>query len=91
MPTFRRLDGVSDETLEGPYVSSITAALKALRSNRICSAAGTYGSVTVWIDDDGKYRCAFHQYLVKKAGRIVSTKKQVRGWLKEWLPQCYIP
>lgn len=85
--TFTGLPGVAGEKLEGPMTESVSGFMAALRGNRICSAVGSNGAVTVWKDDDGMWRCDFSRYCSTVCGATVKTKAQVREWLREWMPE----
>lgn len=88
MASFANLEGVAGGSLEGPFVESITAAMEALRFNRICSYAGEYGAITVWIDDEKRYQCRFSRWLIIENSETFITKKAVKIWLKDWLQHC---
>ena len=81
--------GVAGGKLEGPMARSVSGIMAELRTNRICSAAGNNGAVTVWKDDDGAWRCAFCRHRMTVGEATVGTKAQVREWLREWMPKCH--
>lgn len=87
--TFNGMPDVRRKSLKGPMVDSANGFLTALRSHRICSAAGDDGAVNVYIADDGTYRCSFCRYLHYVSNEKFTTKAAVRRWLKEWLPKMY--
>lgn len=76
-------------THEGPFVRSVTGAMKAIREHRVCSCAGDHGAVTLWRDDDGVLRAQFSRYLSTKVEAQFETKKAASDWLKTWLPRVH--
>lgn len=89
MGLFIGLNGVKGGELEGPLVGMTINRFKvALRESRVCSTAGDNGAVTVWQDDEGKWRCALTRYCVTIEETVVGTKAQIWTWLKEWMPKC---
>jgi hypothetical protein len=83
---FEGMDGVKGK-LTGVIVRSVAGFNKKLRIHRIVSAAGDNGSVNVYVDDAGKYRCEFHQYRQTIDQKEYRTKASALQWLKEFLPK----
>ena len=81
-----RLPGVKAERVKGTLAKTPTGFLAALQEYRACSDVGDNGSVIVYRDDAGAYRCAFMQWKVTKESQTYTSKAKVRAWLKEWLP-----
>lgn len=84
------LDGVRGGKLNprGKHMARTAAGLMAiLKKGRICSAAGDNGSVTVWRDDKGQYRCEFSRWLSCVDSQVFTTKAAVLRWLVEWMPK----
>lgn len=88
MGVYVGLNGVDGGTLEGPTATSISGFKVALRVNRVCSAAGNKGAVTVWQDDEGAWHCAFTRFCAVLDEHVYRTKAQVWAWLTEWMPKC---
>jgi hypothetical protein len=84
-----QLPGVSDSLSGGLIEPNIEDFLPSIRSNRIASAASDNGSCTVYLDDDGMYRCSFHRYKVALNDTTVKTEQEVLKWLNEWLPKVH--
>lgn len=82
------LKGVAGGKLVGPMARTINGFKVAMRDNRVCSAAGDNGAVTVWLDDGGAWRCAFTRWHFVVDEVVVGTKAQVWAWLQEWMPKC---
>lgn len=87
MYTLTSLPGVSGKDLEAPFFRSVTAAMDGIKHHRAVTSAGDQGAINVWIDDDGKYRCAFMVRSTTDNSIVVSTEREVRTWLKEWFPK----
>lgn len=85
--TFGGMPGVKRKTIKGPMASSVNGFAVALRKHRLCSAAGDHGSVTVYVDDAGGYRCWFQRFHATVDAQTYKTKASVRKWLVEWLPR----
>jgi len=83
--TFSGMPGVKAKKLEGLLVTSVSGFMRNLGRYRMVSAAGDGGSCSVYIDDTGAYRCAFHRYRRKMSEETVKTKRAVEGWLNCWL------
>jgi hypothetical protein len=80
------IPGVKGGRLKGPMASTVTGFMTALQKYRACSDAGDHGSVMVYRDDDGNFRCMFCVWQMARERQTFKTKAQVRAWLKEWLP-----
>lgn len=76
---FSGMPGVRARRIKGPLVNSISGFMAALGKHRLCSAAGDHGSVTVYRDDDGNYRCWFQRFHSTVDGQIFDTKTRVRA------------
>ena len=86
MPMLRGLPGTKRDQ-RAVYVTSPTAAMRALRNKLAATAAGPEGAVSVWRDDAGAYRCDFQWHRVSYESRTFRTLRDVRGWLTLWLPR----
>jgi hypothetical protein len=73
-------------TLTGIMAGSISGILAALKTYRAVSDAGDHGSIMVYRDDEGAYRCLFMVWGRTHAQKICKTQREVRDWLKEWMP-----
>lgn len=73
-------------TLTGIMANSPSGILTALKTYRAVSDAGDHGSVMVYRDDDGQYRCLFMVWGMTREQKICSSQREVREWLKEWMP-----
>jgi hypothetical protein len=81
------LSGVSGGKLDGgceTFAQSIHGLFNILKTSRATSAAGDKGAITVWIDDDGKYRACFSRFCRNVDEQIFTTQRALRVWLKEW-------
>lgn len=84
---FRGMEGVTG-IIKGPMAKTANGFLSALRGDcRICSAAGDYGAVTVWIDDAGVYRGVFQVRQIDREKKVFATRAEIRPWLDIWLPK----
>lgn len=84
--TYSGLPGVAAPSLDGPMVGSPSGALAALRSARVCSAAGGDGAITAWIDDKGGYRFEVNRHCARVAGERFTSKAALLRSLKAWWP-----
>jgi len=75
--------------IEDIYFSnhSFSAVSRALRKHRAVLLAGDNGSITIYRDDVGNYRCEFDRYMVEKSHEIYKTKTAIKSWLSLWMPQ----
>lgn len=86
--SFSGMPGVRRKRLRGPIVGySVTEFMAQLRNYRTVSAAGDHGSVMVYRDDAGKFRCAFCRWTQVIDSQTFDFKKQVRQWLANNLPR----
>lgn len=82
------LPGVRAKAIRNvPVASSVSGAMRALRSSRAVMGAGTHGGWTVWTDDVGALRCDFSRNYVTVNRTTLTRKKEVQAWLREWLPK----
>jgi hypothetical protein len=87
MPTLKGLPNTKrDKACE--IVRSVSAVLSVLRRHKGAVGAGDYGSVTIWIDDAGDYRCEATRYYAGVNSEQPKTLKGVAAWAKKWLPWC---
>jgi hypothetical protein len=89
MPTLTGLPGIRRKHVEAAWARSPSGFLKGLGTQRACTFASDHGSISVWIDDRGKYWCCFCRFRCIVDQNIVSSKAAVRRWLVEWLPLCH--
>lgn len=88
LSTFKPLPGVRGGKLRGPFaVKSPNAFLRELETYRVVSDAGDHGSVTVWRDDSGAFRCEFCRWCATVESKIFTSKASVRRWLATWHPR----
>lgn len=73
--------------LKGPQCNSVTELMDALDQFQIASDAGDHGSVIVYRDDAGDFRCAFMRFHATVNEGTFKTKAALRVWLKEWFPR----
>jgi hypothetical protein len=84
------LPGIADGAIDNVrFFKSVHGCMKLLRTERGATAAGDYGAVNVYLDDDGEYRCIFMVHFMTRSSVSMGTKRAVMQWLKEWLPHCY--
>lgn len=50
------------------------------------TAAGDCGSISVWKDDDGMWRCEFQRHYVTLDTRTFKHLSAACQWMKEWFP-----
>lgn len=81
------LPGTDGKEVAVNMVRSASAALQSIRNKRPATMASDNGAITLWIDDDGKYRVAFHRYWCALDERQLSSLVKVRRWLREWMPK----
>ena len=86
---YSNLGGVHGGKLNGRKASSISGIMRALKFTRVCSAAGDYGTVAVWRDDIGHWRCEFCRNRITITETTVKTKSLVHEWLKTYFPKCH--
>jgi hypothetical protein len=67
-------------------VRSVSAALSAIRDGEAATAAGDRGSINVWVDDKGRYRCEAMRYMATVNSETPKNLKELKAWLSEWLP-----
>lgn len=82
----QRLPGVGDERIEGVIAKTPSGFLAALKRYRACSDGGDHGSVIVYRDDAGAFRCMFMRWKEIEEEQTFTSKSKVREWLKIWLP-----
>lgn len=73
-------------SLTGVMAGSASGILAALKTYRAVSDAGDHGSIMVYRDDEGSYRCLFMVWGQTREQKVCKTQRDVRAWLKEWLP-----
>lgn len=82
------LPGVAGGKIEDVQMaSSVSGAMKVLRTDRAVTGAGDHGAWTVWKDDEGAYRCEFQRHYCTLNQSTYTQKKNVQGWLRTWLPR----
>lgn len=74
--------------LKGPKFSSVSEAIKNLKSHPITSTADDNGSITVWHNDKG-YQCSRCVRMCEVSKAYVTTIKGLRLWLNQQLPLIY--
>jgi hypothetical protein len=90
VPMLVGIEGVSAGEVEAVCVRSRTAAIQELRAGApAIIAAGDEGSLVVWVDDDGKYRCEFDRFLAAIDQKKFRHLAAVDQWLREWFPKMH--
>jgi len=84
--TLRGLHGVSGVDVDAVMFERAESAQRLLKHNRAITAAGYMGAISIWRDDDGKYRCERMYFMATKAFATVDTPDQVTEWLRTNLP-----
>ena len=84
MPELVGLPGVKAKSLEARIFHRAKQASRLLRTNRALMAADDFGSVSVWIDDTGRYCAEFYQPIAKWRGK---KKTDLTLWLMKWMPK----
>ncbi len=91
MGEFQGLEGVEgaiDYFGKDQFFKSVSAGIRLLKTKyKAMMSSGDHGSITIWIDDAGKYRGAFSRWQVTSGHVVCSTKKELSEWLKEWIPR----
>lgn len=85
---FVGLEGIKKKKIDGKFVRTPAAAIRALKENRVASLAGDHGAVTVWRDDAGKLRGDFSRWLITQDSILAKSKAELRRWLDRVAPQC---
>lgn len=90
--TLTGLPGTSEPTREVASARSVSHAVELLRSgwNGI-SQARDCGSVTVWLDDNGMWRCEFCSFRIAENESKFVHLAAVYQWLKDWWPKMSKP
>jgi hypothetical protein len=70
------------------HVHTVSGVLRAFRRKKAAVAAGDFGSITIWIDDNKCYRCEAQQFYAIHNSTQSKTLKEVVAWAKKWLPWC---
>lgn len=83
---YHSLPGVKGGELIGPMAKTVNGFMTALKAFRACADAGDHGSVMVYRDDAGNLRCVFMVRHEIREQQSFKTQREVREWLKEWLP-----
>lgn len=88
-PALIALSGLpgTDGDVEAVEVSSVSAAINALRRGQAITAAGSTGALNVHKDLSGRYRCEFmrrRQTVDEKTFKFLGA---VFEWLKVWFPK----
>ena len=69
----------------GAFANTPTAIIQCLRKRVVATAASDFGSLSVWDDKDGLYRCEAYRYRNTVDSRTFTSLKGVRGWAPKWL------
>lgn len=85
---FVDLDGIAEAEVQGVFVRSPSAAIRALREHRVASLSGDRGAVTVWRDDAGKLHGDFSRWRITQDSIVARSKAELRRWLDRVAPQC---
>lgn len=83
---FHSMPDVRAKRVKGIMANSPSGFITALRKYRAVSDAGDHGSVLVYRDDAGRYRCHFMRWQQTINELQCTSQAEVRGWLREWLP-----
>lgn len=85
---FVGLEGIRKKKIDGKFVASPAAAIRALTDNRVASLAGDRGAVTVWRDDAGNLRGDFSRWQITQDSILAKSKAELRRWIDRVAPQC---
>lgn len=77
--------GMPDTTGEREIVMSLDPVVlaQAASDGKLGMAAGSEGSINVWKDDAGKFRCERHRYKRMVAEGMFNTAMGARVWAKQ--------
>lgn len=84
MPTAVGLPGTKRD-LGVVFVRSVAKLPKVMREGKCASTADDNGSISAWIDDEGKYRCEADRHLRTIDEQTFTTFEAVKKWYAEWL------
>ena len=70
----------------GWHAWNITGFIRTLRDKNLCTAAGSYGAITVW-RVGSVYHAEFHRHLRTIARSEFKSLAGVRRWMKVWFPK----
>lgn len=85
MPTMRGLPGTLKD-VEAASVKTRSSAIQQLRQKTAITAAGDYGALIVWFDDDGLFRCEFMRHCKTVNASQFKYLAAVDEWLRKWFP-----
>lgn len=81
------LPGVKSKETQAVKVTSPSDASQFMRKGMSVAACGNYGTIAVWKDDDGKWRCEFMRNKFTVELRKFTAMAVAWTWLKEWWPK----
>lgn len=83
---FHSMTGVRAKRVKGIMAKTVNGFMVGLRTYRAVSDAGDHGSVLVYRDDSGAFRCHFVRWRQSVNEEQFESQAKVRAWLKKWLP-----
>lgn len=82
--TLAGLPGVAAaEIFDAVSIRSSSAGVRALQAGRACTAVTNKGTITLYQDDSGAYRCVFERRGGSKEESILHSKAAATTWLKQ--------
>jgi hypothetical protein len=81
------LEGVKRNKCRSISATSVTDAMRLIRSGEKVTSAGDTGAINVWRDDTGILQCRFMQFRLTTAALSTNSMSAVHRWLKKWWTQ----
>ena len=78
----RGLEGAAGAK-DAVFVRSATAVILALRCGFAATTARDNGAISIWIDDEGKYRAEAYRFCATTDSAILPTQRAVKAWFNE--------
>lgn len=64
---------------------SATEAIRLLKRKTVGTTADDFGSISVWDDKEGRYRCEAYRWMQTVDSQVFTSYQAVRQWLKVWM------
>lgn len=80
-----KLPGKTGENHDCEFFSNVTVGLNFIEKKQCCVSSGEYGSVTLYVDDCGKYRGLFHYRMMERSMIITDDIKIYKQWIKKYM------
>ena len=84
MITLTGLEGRSEKKINAIFFKNILGVGKLNKDTAVTSAFSN-GSINIWIDDEGKFRCESMRYQYSLDKKIYDDIEDVKLWTKYWL------